>query len=221
MDIFTPTFNYVNPTDNVFNSTPTENVVDDKQNQSFPENSVYDLSKNHKPEQSDYNQNVTYNKHATSGFNFHFDPPTNLNLVINPSDPVEEAKSHDVYVNQDNYTNYNNDDNDNHKVEEGNDDNYTFYNDQGNEEDNQESNEEDSFSKIEDPDYNPAEDINELLNDIEDDFEASNFQATSTPPPIEDDHWDIVQNDETYEEMTLEKYGGIFLRHMKTILTME
>ena len=127
----------------------------------------------------------------TSGFNFHFDPP-NLNLVVNPTPDSQNSSVSNEET--ENFTRYDDSvvlvepeehvDISNILEENLNVDNYQA-----------------------DPDYNPQNDIEDILNDIEDDFEAPNFVGTSTPPPVDNDHWNIIQDDETYEEMTLEKYG--------------
>ena len=132
----------------------------------------------------------------TSGFNFHFDPPANLNMVVNPNqDSQNSSVSNEA---QDNFTQY--------------DDSVVLVEpepQQQPQDDNSFTDEEDlnADNYQEDPDYNPQNDIEVLLNDIEDDFEAPNFVGTSTPPPVDEDHWNVIQSDETYEEMTLEKYG--------------
>lgn len=140
--------------------------------------------------------NSTYRQHATSGFNFHFDPPQNLNLVVNPEN-LTSHESEDNFTHNDENVGPENDLTTEHYVaveNEGNSVNVEVVNDS-------------LGQQEEDPDYNPENDIHQLLNDIEDDFDAPNFVASSTPPPLEEDHWDVIQNNPTFEDMTIEKYG--------------
>lgn len=213
--------------------------------------------------------------HTTSGFNFHFDPPENINMVVNQNnlnsrednDNIDnfthnEKKTNfknkksginssipneynteyntaygetrvadeynetgvaneynnirvaDEYNDQYNDTEeeeeYNDQYNDTGVVEEYNDHYNDQYNDTGVVTEYNDEYHDSTYVKNDEVSIKseiPDNDIHQLLNSIEDNFASTNFRETSTPPPVDNDHWDIIQNNDTFDSMTLEKYG--------------
>ena len=81
-----PPVEYAQPPEFVFQGTQTENIdTEVPVSTEVPNETEVPVSTEVANETDGNPLNVTYNNHATSGFNFHFDPPTNLNLVINPT----------------------------------------------------------------------------------------------------------------------------------------
>lgn len=134
---------------------------------------------------------------TTSGFNFHFDPPTNLNFQIqtenaNATDQVEwqentpQDSSFMVYPENNVY----------HSID---DNNLTQVLQPEVSQFLQE------IELEEDDTHNPQLGVeNQTESDISELEEAP--LGTSTPPPVDDDYWNVV-DEENYEDMKLQKYG--------------
>lgn len=131
---------------------------------------------------------------TTSGFNFHFDPPTNLNFQIqeNGGTSQDEVVWEETQPEENGFMVYP----ENNVYFETDNNNLTqvidpevsqILQDIELKEDSAETGDGDGVS-----------DISDLLNELP--------IATSTPPPVDDDYWNVVE-EENYDDMTLQKYG--------------
>ncbi len=155
--------------------------------------------------------NETSTRVATSGFNFHFDPPTNLNINIDDSTPTTENNLNSDNIEWQVADGYEYQFGGN--TNEARDGSFMVYH-SNLEENNSEEKSDDNRTVTENV-------INEILDTIEDnegnsdisdldEFIAEQPLATSTPPPVDDDYWNVVEQD-NLEDMTLQKYGRGYL----------
>lgn len=134
---------------------------------------------------------------TTSGFNFHFDPPTNLNFHIqsedtNTTDRVEwqdnapGENSFMVYPENNVYHST-----DNNNINQVIQPDVSQFLQEIELEENEISNQDSSVENKTEIDITELDEVH---------------QEISTPPPVDDDYWNLV-DEENYEDMTLYKYG--------------